>query len=153
MPGSRRSRRPGRILLGRRRTAKVFERVKECGEKNNLVELFCQLVALCSSSPWCIRMWVSGTCLLVLEAACCMYRGGHLVWHWGSAYFLLEVPFAIYSLPGCTAAVVWPISLWNSQENLWQNLVSDLVPPSVFEQTVRSAKWTNLKWLGYNFPM
>ena len=27
--------------------------------------------------------------------------------------------------------MVWPISLWNFQENLWQNLVSDLVPPSV----------------------
>ena len=43
----------------------------------------------------------------------------------------LEVPHAIYSLPGCTAAVVWPISLWNSQENFRQNLVSDLMPLSV----------------------
>ena len=39
--------------------------------------------------------------------------------------------YIIYSLPGSTAAVVWPISLWNSQENLLQNLISDLLPLSV----------------------
>ena len=31
---------------------------------------------------------------------------------------LFSNSLAIYSLPGCTAAVVLPISLWNFQENL-----------------------------------
>ena len=33
------------------------------------------------------------------------------------SFFFLKVFCVIYSLPGCTAAVAWPSSLCNSQEN------------------------------------
>ena len=33
-------------------------------------------------------------------------------------YFFSKVPLANFSLPGCTAALVRPTSLWNSQANI-----------------------------------
>ena len=51
----------------------------------------------------------------------------------GFVYIFWKFLLQFSSIPGCTAAVVWPTSQRNCQENLWQNLISELTPLSVVE--------------------